>query len=151
MVLGANRKGIRPHFLMRRVLLCQGSPASYLPSDDLPPQVSEGFTSYQLTTNYLVLFLPLCFLLFFLLLSLFFCNTVYPLFIAYYKTIHCFVLLGRKRELNSKTSYNLLQGVISIQSESLFRPLFPWSYFAFFSAPSPCLFAKPDNLLLFLV
>lgn len=52
MVLGANRKGIRPHFLMRRVLLCQGSPASYLPSDDLPPRCQgvSLLTNWQGTT-----------------------------------------------------------------------------------------------------
>lgn len=52
MVLGANRKGIRPHFLMRRVLTCQGSHASYLPSNDLPPRYQgvSLLTNWQRTT-----------------------------------------------------------------------------------------------------
>lgn len=47
MVLVANRKGIRPHFLMRRVLTCQRSHASYLPSNDLPPR----YQGVSLLTN----------------------------------------------------------------------------------------------------
>lgn len=52
MVLGANRKIIRPHFLMRWVLIRQGSHASYLPSNDLPPRYQgvSLFTKWQRTT-----------------------------------------------------------------------------------------------------
>lgn len=52
MVLGANRKGIRPHFLMRRVLICKESHASYLPSNDLLPRYQgvSLLTNWQRTT-----------------------------------------------------------------------------------------------------